>query len=878
MLLFVPCIYTSLASKMIELTNQYRQEHKLDPLTCLDVLNRAAQYQADYMCKSNYLTHKNPMKKSLSDRLLSFDYVGDKIGENIAKQNGDDYKQVFDVWISSQPHNDNIKGNYRHLGIGTCKNDENERYWVQVFGKKKTGQCNERKEHCEDNNNKCREIPSKLIVKKNEIFYDANKRRLELKRNLQNRPRYEILDDIHNTLIKGGTHHDIERHRDRLIEEHYRPHHKNEYRDMLKPEDIKNHISQIVTSIIHENKEHDGCMEKKLVDDIKLTMSAPHSHSSTSSTDSLSFFATVTILTGQNDLKQKSTQKPVVFTQTNTNHDCSILSSIYNKDATVSLNMLNALCLLTSIGNDINTIERNLSSKTLSHSTTNILSLESDRTTSQYDNSKVKSEILDLLDILTQSDSNLEIAGIPIQTIMTTLISEIEAKFVCKTQRKDETISIGNFATRSLPTTNTQQTIPSITSISDNIFKSQSSSIISTKGIADLTKNYDKDDLEPYNSYLHYFLQKIKNKQSSKTDQPSTSVVNMPVLQKPDLIVSPTPSVDTSSKLPKQSMLLYEMGSNNIRDRKNQSEISRIESELTKMSQTYSDANMHKTMDPMESLILSFGDTRTESRTNAQSQTNDNRILSILDYSDMKSMQGFPSSNVPSLSIDRRNSTTNSIDLTSEYLRGVSDSVNLCPATSINKADIMNSQIPTTQTSTSNFAQVDPFTKLRISGKISDYFNKIINRSCSTDMTNRSAFYNQLDTIDTSGDNRFDIPPKIDADPFTLHRPDRPLEQRQYEPQYNYNKDDYFPLMTLPKSINRNSIQPTSDQNLFRENPKTVKDNPYDNNYYSGSIDDLKKLLNNQQYKDRHIKIVFGDGKGLTLSDIEVGDSIQCGS
>ncbi|KCZ74913.1 hypothetical protein H311_04117, partial [Anncaliia algerae PRA109] len=76
--------------------------------------------------------------KRLDDRLRAYDFVGESIGENIAKQQDDNYQEVLNLWILSKDHHKNIYGDYDYTGVSTCKDKKGNRYWVQVFGKEST--------------------------------------------------------------------------------------------------------------------------------------------------------------------------------------------------------------------------------------------------------------------------------------------------------------------------------------------------------------------------------------------------------------------------------------------------------------------------------------------------------------------------------------------------------------------------------------------------------------------------------------------------------------------------------------------------------------------------------------------------------------------
>lgn len=128
---------SGLESSMLQLVNEYRRAQNMDVLYDLDAVKKAADYQASIMCSMGKLTHDgmDSKRSSLDGRLRSFDFVGENVGENIARQQNDDYKEVFRLWTKSEEHKHNILGDYTYTGISTCKDKKGNRFWVQVFGK-----------------------------------------------------------------------------------------------------------------------------------------------------------------------------------------------------------------------------------------------------------------------------------------------------------------------------------------------------------------------------------------------------------------------------------------------------------------------------------------------------------------------------------------------------------------------------------------------------------------------------------------------------------------------------------------------------------------------------------------------------------------------
>lgn len=125
--------------RVLELTNQYRIENGLSPLTWNNLLDRAADSHSENMAVQDFFSHTDLQGQSSSDRGVTVGY-GAFVGENIAV-GYDTPEAVVQGWINSPPHRENLLNPlYQDIGIGYyyLENDtgsENwNHYWTQVFG------------------------------------------------------------------------------------------------------------------------------------------------------------------------------------------------------------------------------------------------------------------------------------------------------------------------------------------------------------------------------------------------------------------------------------------------------------------------------------------------------------------------------------------------------------------------------------------------------------------------------------------------------------------------------------------------------------------------------------------------------------------------
>jgi uncharacterized protein YkwD len=59
-------------------------------------------------------------------------------GENIAMTDGDPPSVIFEMWMKSKHHRENIlNAEFTEIGIGIARNDKGEIYYTQDFGKPK---------------------------------------------------------------------------------------------------------------------------------------------------------------------------------------------------------------------------------------------------------------------------------------------------------------------------------------------------------------------------------------------------------------------------------------------------------------------------------------------------------------------------------------------------------------------------------------------------------------------------------------------------------------------------------------------------------------------------------------------------------------------
>lgn len=124
---------SNLSQNMINVINFHRSRSKMKPLKLIANLVATANDQAMHMCENMNLSHQNPLG-DLKNRSIRNGFLGNVVGENIAKHRSENVEEVVDAWMNSTQHKNPIFGKFEYTGIGTCLDKKGNRYWAQVFG------------------------------------------------------------------------------------------------------------------------------------------------------------------------------------------------------------------------------------------------------------------------------------------------------------------------------------------------------------------------------------------------------------------------------------------------------------------------------------------------------------------------------------------------------------------------------------------------------------------------------------------------------------------------------------------------------------------------------------------------------------------------
>lgn len=121
---------------LFELTNKERAKEELPSLAPNAVLFKLARAHSANMAKQGKMEHKLD-GKGPAQRAKDIGYRYARVGENVAWTDGGTIKEVVKGWMKSEGHRANIlHKEYREIGLGVAEDDNGERYFTQVFGRR----------------------------------------------------------------------------------------------------------------------------------------------------------------------------------------------------------------------------------------------------------------------------------------------------------------------------------------------------------------------------------------------------------------------------------------------------------------------------------------------------------------------------------------------------------------------------------------------------------------------------------------------------------------------------------------------------------------------------------------------------------------------
>ncbi|NEQ50556.1 MAG: hypothetical protein F6K11_10550 [Leptolyngbya sp. SIO3F4] len=131
---------TEFAQEVLRLTNEFRAEEGLSPLTMNEELTETAQNYSQTMAEDDFFSHTGEDGSTPWERAEAEGYTANAMGENLAAGQRTP-AQVVQAWIDSAGHRENLLNPaFTEMGLGyfELQNDTGQvnfnRYWTQLFG------------------------------------------------------------------------------------------------------------------------------------------------------------------------------------------------------------------------------------------------------------------------------------------------------------------------------------------------------------------------------------------------------------------------------------------------------------------------------------------------------------------------------------------------------------------------------------------------------------------------------------------------------------------------------------------------------------------------------------------------------------------------
>ena len=124
--------YSPTELETMAMINDYRVSIGLNALVKTSHVSYKSEEHSKYMVANNVVNHDDFVARS--ENIIKV--LGAKtVSENVA-YNYNSAKGVFDAWMKSEGHRQNIEGNFTHFGISIRENSTNgKKYYTNIFVK-----------------------------------------------------------------------------------------------------------------------------------------------------------------------------------------------------------------------------------------------------------------------------------------------------------------------------------------------------------------------------------------------------------------------------------------------------------------------------------------------------------------------------------------------------------------------------------------------------------------------------------------------------------------------------------------------------------------------------------------------------------------------
>lgn len=124
--------YTPMELETMALINNYRISKGLIALEKINHVSHKSEEHDVYMIANDVVNHYNFESRSANIMKV---LGAKKVSENVA-YNYNSAQGVFDAWLKSEGHKQNIEGDFTHFGISIRENPANgKKYYTNIFVK-----------------------------------------------------------------------------------------------------------------------------------------------------------------------------------------------------------------------------------------------------------------------------------------------------------------------------------------------------------------------------------------------------------------------------------------------------------------------------------------------------------------------------------------------------------------------------------------------------------------------------------------------------------------------------------------------------------------------------------------------------------------------
>lgn len=115
-------------NELLDLTNAYRVSIGKEEVALNSLANTQAALHNVYMIEKNQISHDNFIERTRYFLENGFTYVKENVGSGQITA-----EELFNAWLQSETHRENVESNYYNTGISILKNDQGVYFFTQIY-------------------------------------------------------------------------------------------------------------------------------------------------------------------------------------------------------------------------------------------------------------------------------------------------------------------------------------------------------------------------------------------------------------------------------------------------------------------------------------------------------------------------------------------------------------------------------------------------------------------------------------------------------------------------------------------------------------------------------------------------------------------------